>query len=60
MASDLVKNCKGLSGLSACKCMLVAKSSACVTWGTLTCRGCWCRYKKFLVASYCVCSYNLF
>ena len=41
MASDLVKNCKGLSSLSACKCccfqnLLVAKWSVGVTWGTLT------------------------
>ena len=44
MASDLAKNCKGLSGLSACKCccfknLLAEKWSTCVTWGTLTCGG---------------------
>ena len=42
MASDLVKNCKGLSGLGSCKCccsvkLLAAKQSTDVTWGTLTC-----------------------
>ena len=65
MASDLVKNCKGLSGLSACKCccfenLLAAKRSTGVTWGTLTCTCCLCRSEKFLVVSYCVCSYKLF
>ena len=42
MASDLVKNCKGLSGLGSCKCycsvkLLAVKQSTDVTWGTLTC-----------------------
>ena len=51
MASDLVKNCKGLSGLSACKCccfenLLAAKLWTGVTWGTLTC-SCLCRCEKF-------------
>ena len=51
MASDLVKNCKGLSGLTACKCgcfenLLAAKRSSGVTWGTLTC-SCLCRFEKF-------------
>ena len=59
-----MKNCKGLSGLKACKCccsenLLAAKQSTGVTWGTLTCGGCLCRC-KFLVVSYCVCSYRLF
>ena len=64
MASDLVKNCKGLSGLSACKCcfenLLPAKRLIGVTWGTLT-YGCYlCRCEKSLVISYCVCCYKLF
>ena len=41
MTSDLVKNCNGLSGLSACKCccfenLLAVKWSTGVTWSTLT------------------------
>ena len=56
MASDLVKNCKGLSGLSACKCccfenLLPAKQSTGVTWGTLTCGCCFCRYNVFVPTS---------
>ena len=54
MASDLVKNCKGLSGSSACKCccfenLLPVKWSTGVTWGTLTCGCCLCRCDTFLV-----------
>ena len=67
MASDLVKNCKGLSGLSACKCccfvnMLGTKRLTSVTWGTLTCGCCFCRCKKFLVVpiSCFKCSYKFF
>ena len=65
MASDLVKNCKDLSGLSACKCccfenLLATKRSTGVTCGILTC-GCYlCIGNKFLVVSYCVCFYKLF
>ena len=56
MESDLVKDCKGLSGLSACKCfcfenLLAANRSVGVTWGTLTC-GCFlCRCERFFVVS---------
>ena len=61
----LGENRKGLSGLSACKCccfksLLAAKLSTGVTWSTLTCNSCLCRSEKFLVVSYCVCSYKLF
>ena len=65
MRSDLVKNWKDLSGLSACKCcffenLLAARRSVGVTWGTLTC-GCYlCRCKNFFVASYCVYSPKLY
>ena len=57
MANDLVKNCKGLSGLSACKCscsenLLTAKRSTGVTWDTLNYGCCLCRCEKFLVVSY--------
>ena len=63
MASDLVKNCKDLSGLSGCKCcyfenFLTAKRSTVVTLGTLTC-GYLCRCEKFLDVSY-ACSFKLF
>ena len=63
VVSDLVKDCKGLSGLGACKCccfenLLAAKQSIGVTWGTLTCSCCLSRCEKFLVVSYCVCSYR--
>ena len=59
MTSDLVKNCKDLSDLSACKCccfenLLAGKQSTGVTWGTLTCGCCLCTCEKFLAVSYCV------
>ena len=59
MASSLVKNGKGLSGLCPCKCcfqnLLVAKWLTGVTWGTLTCGCCFYRREKFLVAFYKSC-----
>ena len=65
MASDLVKNCKGLSGLSARECccfenLLTGERSTGVTWGTLTCGCCLSSCDNFLIVSYCVCSYKLF
>ena len=65
MASDLVKNCKDLSGFSACKycCfenLLATKCSTAVIWGTLNWGCCLCKCEKFLVVSYCVCSHKLF
>ena len=49
MENDFVKNFKGLSCLSACKCccfenLLAAKQSTGVRWGTLTYGCCLCRY----------------
>ena len=44
MASDMVKNCKVLFGLSAYKCcyenLMATKRSTLVTWGTLICGCC--------------------